>query len=511
MAEATQCGGPTGSDGPTGPSRRAGLTDRGGLATIAGMDVTSLLIALLTLAAGLALGVAVGRTSAAALTAQRDALRAERDRLRADLGVADERSRTAEAELARTSAMLAHQREGEQRLREAFEALGAEALRRNSEAFIALAESRLRQATSEAHGDLSQRQQAIEGLVAPLRETLGKVESQLQSVEKEREGAYRALLAQIGAMQQTSEQLRLETQQLVTALRAPHVRGRWGEMQLRRVVEAAGMVEHCDFDEQATSNTGDGVLRPDLVVRLAGGKNVVIDAKVPFAGYLQAMEARDEATREERRKAHARHLREHIDRLSAKAYWERFDPAPEFVVLFVPADAFLNAALETEPALQEYAFARNVVIATPSTLIALLRTVAYTWRQEALAHNAQRVLALGRELHSRLATMGGHVDGIGRALNSAVSKYNQAVSSLESRVLVTARKFTELKVTDDELHMPQQVESAARAVQAPVLVAGDSIVPLPSGQKQARSGSGQLPGVGPTPDAASHERETRAR
>jgi DNA recombination protein RmuC len=475
------------------------------------MDVTSVLVAVLTLLAGLAAGMALHRGTAAALAAERDALRAERDRLRADLAAADERSRRAEADLARAGAALEHQREGEQRLREAFEALGAEALRRNSEAFVALAEARLRQATSEAHGDLTQRQQAIEALVAPLRETLGKVESQIQAVEKDREGAYQALLAQIGTMRQTSEQLRLETQQLVSALRAPHVRGRWGEMQLRRVVEAAGMVEHCDFEEQATSSTDDGLLRPDLVVRLAGGKNVVIDAKVPFAGYLQAMEARDEATREERRRAHARHLREHIDRLSAKAYWERFDPTPEFVVLFVPADTFLNAALEQEPALLEYAFERNVVVATPSTLVALLRTVAYTWRQESLARNAQRVLALGRELHNRLATMGGHVDGLGRALNSAVAKYNQAVSSLESRVLVTARRFAELKVTDEELRMPQQVESAARAVQAPVLVAGDSVVPLPSGQKPGRPAGAQPAGTGAAAVADAGERESQAR
>lgn len=487
--------------------RRGCLTHPDTAATIAGMEATPLLIALLTLGAGLCLGIALARGRHAGLTArlaaERDALRAERDRLLADTERAAERSRTAEAELARATASLEHQRAGEARLRESFEALSAEALRRNNESFVALAEARLGQATTEAAGDLSARQQAIEAMVQPLRESLGRVEEQIQSVEKDREGAYQALRAQVGTMHQTSEELRLETRALVTALRAPQVRGRWGEMQLRRVVESAGMVEHCDFDEQATSTTEDGVLRPDLVVRLAGGKNVVVDAKVPFAGYLEAMEAREEAVRQERRRAHARHLREHVDQLSAKAYWERFDPAPEFVVLFVPADTFLNAALEQEPALLEYAFTRNVVIATPSTLIALLRTVAYTWRQEALARNAQRVLGLGRELHNRLATMGGHVDSLGRALNNAVSKYNSAVSSLETRVLVTARRFAELKVTDDELRSPQQVESAARAVQAPLLIAGESVVQLPS-----VSGSTARPddGTDGTP-----EREARAR
>jgi DNA recombination protein RmuC len=240
-------------------------------------------------------------------------------------------------------------------------------------------------------------------------------------------------------------------------------------------------VEHCDFVEQQSVETEDGVVRPDLVVKIAGGKQVVVDAKVPFAGYLEAMEARDEATREARLRAHARHLREHIDRLAAKGYWERFDATPEFVVAFVPADAFLNAALEQEPALLEYGFERNVVIATPSNLIALLRTVGYAWRQEALAANAAKVYALGRELHGRLATMGSHVSRLGSQLESAVKSYNQTVSSLESRVLVTARRFGELKVTEDELQPPEQISLAPRQVQAPELVASanDALVALP--------------------------------
>jgi DNA recombination protein RmuC len=467
--------------------RRGSGHSRHRAATIEHMNASTVLLALLTLAAGVAAGWAFARATAAT---ERATERAE---------AACERA-TIMAELAKTEAALEHERsstdeklalleESEHRLREAFGAVSAEALRRNNEQFMVLAESRLARASTEASGDLSARQQAIESLVNPLRETLGKVESQIREVEKDRAGAYESLLAQIGTMRQTSEQLRTETSQLVTALRAPQVRGRWGELQLQRVVEAAGMLEHCDFETQETSSTDDGVLRPDLVVQLAGGKRVVVDAKVAFVGYLEAMEARDEATRNARLRAHARHLRTHIDSLAAKAYWERFDPTPEFVVCFVPADAFLNAALEQEPGLLEHAFARNVVIATPSTLIALLRTVAYTWRQESLARNAQQVHRLARDLYSRLATMGGHIEAVGKSLNTAVGKYNAAVSSLESRVLVTARRLNEMDVVEGRLDAPRQVESLARSVQAPVLVTGDSIVPMHPGKSGSVQGS----------------------
>jgi DNA recombination protein RmuC len=464
------------------------------------MDATTLVLCLGALLVGLGAGLTGARGGAARVTAERDALRGERDQLRADRADQDGHARAASDELARLGAMLAAERavaaekaialeQSEARLREAFQALSADALRHNAEAFLTLAETRLRAASTAATGDLAARQQAIEGLVAPLRETLGKVESQIRTVEKDREGAYQALLQQIGTMRQTSEQLRTETAQLVTALRAPQVRGRWGELQLRRVVEAAGMVPHCDFDEQETSSSEDGVLRPDLVVRLAGGKNVVVDAKVSFIGYLEAMEARDETTRTARLRAHARHLRNHIDQLAGKEYWQRFDPSPEFVVCFVPADAFLNAALEQEPGMLEYAFERNIVIATPSTLVAMLRTVGYAWRQEALAKNARQVHTLARVLYTRLATLGGHISGVGDSLNKAVKKYNEAVGSLETRVLVTARQLNDLKVVDQELESPRQVESLARAVQGPVLVPnGDSVVPMPASKSGPRQG-----------------------
>jgi DNA recombination protein RmuC len=287
-------------------------------------------------------------------------------------------------------------------------------------------------------------------------------------------------LEQISTMRQTSEQLRSETTQLVTALRAPQVRGRWGEMQLERAVEAAGMTEHVDYVTQATATGADGTVRPDLVVRLVGGKSVVVDSKVAFNGYLEAMEAKDEATRNARLKAHARQLREHIDALGSKTYYEYFSPSPEFVVCFVPADAFLDAALREDPTLLERAFDQNVVVATPSTLVALLRTIAYTWRQEALAENAAEVHRLGRELYQRLATMGGHIDKLGRSLTTAVGDYNKTVSSLESRVLVTARKMTDLKLVDpaEALRPPQQITETARTTQAPEL-AEQRLVVLP--------------------------------
>ncbi|WP_375477006.1 DNA recombination protein RmuC [uncultured Jatrophihabitans sp.] len=457
------------------------------------MNTTVLLVAVLGLAAGLVIGLLLGRARAD-MTG------------RAALGAAAAESRDAREQLARVSATLAAERAAaevaahergqaqaaaEARLREAFTALAGDALQRNNEAFAALAEARLSTVKANADGELAQRQQAIEGLVGPMRESLDRVQHQLQAVEKERAGSYSALLSQVAMMRTTSEQLQRDTTSLVTALRAPQVRGRWGEMQLERAVEAAGMTEHIDYVTQATAAGPDGKVRPDLVVRLVGGKNVVVDSKVAFSGYLEAMEAKDEATRNARLKAHARHLRDHIDQLGAKSYYEHFAPSPEFVVCFVPADAFLDAALREEPALLERAFERNVVVATPSTLVALLRTVSYTWRQEALAANAAEVHKLGRELYQRLSTMGGHIDKLGRSLNNAVGDYNKTVSSLESRVLVTARKMVELKVVEpgEQVAVPAQVTENARSTQAPELTE-QRVVALP--KARVPIGQGEL-------------------
>ncbi len=441
------------------------------------MDVAAVLLAVLTLFAGGVIGLLYGRSRSDA------AHRAELARHGLELAGAQAQvsglHATLEAERAAAVAR-AHERDedqaraaesqqrAEQQLREAFGALAGDALQRNNEAFAELAAARLATAKEGADGDLAQRQQAIEGLVGPLRESLERVQHQLNSVERERAGSYEKLLEQVGTMRQTSEQLRVETTQLVTALRAPQVRGRWGEMQLERAVEAAGMTEHIDYVTQETVAGPDGRLRPDMVIRLVGGKNVVVDSKVAFSGYLEAMEARDEATKATRLKAHARHLRDHIDQLAAKSYWQHFSPSPEFVVCFVPADAFLDAALREDPALLERAFERDIVVATPSTLVALLRTIAYTWRQEALAANAAEVHKLGRDLYQRLSTMGGHIDKLGRSLNSAVGNYNNTVASLESRVLVTARKMIDLEVVkpDEALATPTQITETPRTAQA---------------------------------------------
>jgi len=343
-----------------------------------------------------------------------------------------------EAERAR-AALETHQ-SNEHRLEQALRSVSQEAIERNNSAFAQL--------------------------VAPLRENLAKVEHQVSAVERERVDSYAGLREQVELMHRTNVQLRSETAQLVSALRAPQVRGRWGEHQLRRIVEVAGMLDKCDFTEQVTTNTADGVLRPDMVVQLADGKNVVIDAKVPFSAYLEAMEAREEHTRKERLAAHAKHLRHHVDSLAKKAYWEALESTPEFVILFVPADTFLDSALQYDATLLEHGFSQNVVVATPSTLIALLRTIAYSWRQEALARNAADVHRLGRELYTRLATLGGHWDKLGSAVDSVVQRYNGAVASLEGRVMVTARKFGELQGVTGDLPAPKQVEVVPRQLQA---------------------------------------------
>jgi DNA recombination protein RmuC len=348
------------------------------------------------------------------------------------------------AELAESRATLRATRDGEARLEQSLRALSYEAT--------------------------VQSQEAVARAVAPLHDTLRRYEHRVAELEHDRIEAYAELREQVRSMGAVSAELRSETRQLVAALRAPQVRGRWGEHQLRRIVEAAGMVEHCDFAEQVTATTDEQGVRPDLLVKLHGGRSVVVDAKAPFEAYLAAMEARDEHGRDRHLDAHARHLRAHVDALAAKGYWAAFDQSPEFVVLFVPADPFLDAALQRDATLLEHAFAHNVVLATPATLIALLRTVAYAWRQEALTRNAVAVHRLARELYARLSTMGDHVAKLGGALGGAVTAYNKAVGSLEARVLVSARRLAELGVSDDELVAPAQVELAPRQPQAPELV-----------------------------------------
>jgi DNA recombination protein RmuC len=323
--------------------------------------------------------------------------------------------------------------------------------------------------TALADGQLAQRFD-VEHLVGPMRETLARVEQQLRESDVARARSHAELAQQVEFTRRGAEQLREQTQSLVTALRRPEARGRWGEIQLRRVVELAGMTAHVDFDEQVIV---EGGLRPDMVVRLAGGKNVIVDSKVSLAAYLEAASTADEAVRDARLAAHARHLKAHVDQLASKAYWSALPETPEFVVMFVPGEAFLAPALDQDPGLLEHALARRVHIATPTTLVSMLRTVQYTWQQEKLSENARAVFELGRELYDRLSGLGRHLERVGKSLTSAVGSYNQAVGTLETRVLVSARKLAALGVVDAELTAPGPVSETARVLSAPEFVADD--------------------------------------
>ena len=343
-------------------------------------------------------------------------------------------------------------------------ALAADALATSNRSFLEI-----------ANAQLDQRKQAVEHLVTPIKESLQKVDGRLQELEVARTRAYSELSTQVRALADTQRELRTETGNLVTALRSPVVRGRWGEMQLRRVVEMAGMLAHCDFVEQQTVTSDGGRLRPDLVVRLPGGKQVVVDAKAPLQAYLEALEAKDEETRQARLADHARQIRDHVAKLSAKSYWGQFDSTPEFVVLFLPGETFFSAALEQDPSLIEDGVNQQVILATPTTLIALLRAVAYGWRQETIAESAKAISELGRELYSRLGTLTDHFAKVGRSLETAVRSYNEAVGSFETRVLPSARRFKEHGVSPTgELAALPALERSVRPVTAPELPAGDS-------------------------------------
>jgi DNA recombination protein RmuC len=464
--------------------------------------ITGLIVGLV---AGTILGVVVGLlTRAGQVTAARmaearladalganQALSTEVQGLRSQVDEQQGRLTSLQAETARLTTELdcerqsAEQRvaslaETREQLTGEFARLSSAALQQNNEQFLQLADTKLKETRQAADGELAKRQEAIEQLLKPIGEQLGKYEEGMQRLEVERQRAYSTLTEQMKHLSTSHDQLQKETHNLVTALRSPQTRGRWGELQLRRVVEMAGMLEHCDFDEQVTTDADGGRMRPDMVVHLPGGKNVVVDAKVPMQAFLNANDADDEAVRRTHLASHGRQMKAHVDALSKKEYWKRVDPSPEFVVAFIPGDPLLTAALEHEPGLMEYAVANHVLLATPTSLIALLRAVSYGWQQDSLAENARQIQRDGAQLYQRLAVLGDHFAGVGKGLNSAVAAYNRAVGSLEGRVLVTARRFMDSGVVgagEKELPHPVPVDTLARPLQSPEL--SHSLLDLP--------------------------------
>lgn len=420
-----------------------------------------MMLALAAAAAGLLAGAALGALVTHIRAARRlEALSVELTaaRVRLEASALDEAGRAALLE------------QSETRLRGAFDAMAREALRANNDLFLQLARETFGRGQTEAEGALKEREAAIAQLVLPLRASLERTEAQVQALEHERREAFAALRTQIEALSGGQAQLSRETRNLVTALRRPEVRGRWGELTLRRLVELAGLTEHCDFTEQLRVATPDGALRPDLVVHMPDARDLVIDAKAPLDAYLAALEATTDEERALALKRHAQQVEARVRELASKSYWSQFERSPEFAVLFLPGDQFLSAALAERPELLENALTQGVVITTPSTLIALLKTVAYGWRQSEVAHNAALIRDLGQELYRRLSTFDGHLARMGQRLNSAVEAYNAAVGSLERQVLPQARRFTELGVTADApLAVLEQVTQLTRGHEAPAL------------------------------------------
>jgi DNA recombination protein RmuC len=393
-------------------------------------------------------------TLAEELRRQAEADDTELDRLRRELTDLSRARAVAETQVAEAAKHVEEQKalltQARQELAESFQALSGEALKQNNEAFLNLAKTSFQTLHAEAKGDLAQRQQAIDELVKPLSESLHRYDEQLRHLEQSRQAAYGGLDQHLKSLADTQQRLQQETGNLVNALRTPAVRGRWGEITLKRVAELAGMVAHCDFLEQETVTSDDGRLRPDMIVQLPGGRQIVVDAKTVLAGYLEAYEATDDERRMEGLRRHAAQVRLRINDLSVKAYWSQFEQAPEFVVLFLPGEQFLGAALEQDSRLIEDGFAQGVVLATPTTLMALLRAVAYGWRQERLTAHAEEAGRLGKDLYERMASLAEHLNDVGQSLGKSVLAYNKAVGSLETRILPAARRFKELGVSSEK-------------------------------------------------------------
>ncbi|HAU32534.1 MAG: hypothetical protein XD78_0797 [Desulfotomaculum sp. 46_296] len=361
--------------------------------------------------------------------------------------------------------------EAKESLSSAFKALSADALRVNNQTFLELAATALEKYQESAKTDLEARQKAVNEIVKPVQDSLGKVDVRINELEKSRLEAYTGLTKQLEALSQTQDRLKLETSNLVNALRTPNVRGRWGEIQLKRVVEIAGMIEYCDFIQQESVNTEQGRLRPDLVVKLPNNKNIVIDSKAPILAYIESLEIQDERIKNEKIKEHARNIRTHLTKLGSKSYWSQFEPSPEFVVLFLPREAFFSAALEQEPGLIEFGVEQHVLMATPTTLIALLHAVAYGWKQEKLAENAKAISILGNQLYERVRGLAGYFSDLKKSLDNSIEAYNRAVGALESRVLVSARKFKEYgAAAGNEIKDSEIVEKDTRIIQTLELI-----------------------------------------
>ena len=442
--------------------------------------LTVVVVGFVILSLGGMLGWLLARSRTAALEDSNATLAQDLAAARTALQRHSEENRTlAEARAALTSRLEAEREsaaekqqlllDATEQLKMQFKALAATALESNNANFLELAKSTLAKVQSEAKGELEAREKAVETLVKPITESLKQVDQQVRDLEKSRAEAYGSLTAQVESLLKTQASLQTETGNLVKALREPQARGRWGEMQLHRVIEMAGMLEYCgDFQEQVTVTNDDRRYRPDVVVRLPGEKHIVIDAKAPLTAYLAAMEAPDEVTRKARLTDHARQIRQHIDQLSAKTYWAQFQPSPEFVVLFLPGEVFFRAAMDVDAELIEYGVSQKVIVASPTTLIALLKAVAYGWNQKNLAERAREISESGKQVYERLCKMAGHIEDVGKKLGGAVKSYNEMLGSLERRVFPAARKLSDLdrSLSSDLLPELEQLEPTPRELEA---------------------------------------------